>query len=1675
VNDLVLWRTLGGPDPLADDLVPLLEELSARRAQARLPFVGRLIRAARDERPRVRAAALAGLSGQDGAESVRAVVRGLDDAVPHVAAVAVEALRAACHSDPWRIVHALFHAEPAIRRATLTGGLPPACQPLVPYLIDDAACVQDVLPRLAAVGELPGFALFGVLDRHAAGQLSAETAADLLGRIPPADLVRRVATAALREATAALRRNPADPSDRVTALLGWLGSRPVRPTVPPYAPAGDRLPEIMALVGGGHPAPAAVERHGGGPFDAVVRALHEADETARRGIAVAAAVRLLAPSIDECLRVPLVRLLVAAWPAAALWRWIDVPTRRGAVDDFLTIPADRLGARPYGDLGDDWLTAIDESDLIREAAGGTIDVRALAGLARLVGLDALERVLHRFRVQDLVAGLLEPRAGPFLTVPGAADRRFHLLERVRGDDRGSWPRRLAHLVPSFNRELLPLLSDFTPAETLELLTLLQLLDPPAEIKDPRGRRLQGVADDLGRRLTGAPRPAAGGIRAVSSGPRPGHFVIEAGPHVTAIPVDTHRRSKPSADMLGGFVGRWREGPRLPPLDAFLRRVFLAAVESLDEAAASLWLASLDAESLRFLLFEQFVDDAIPASLEADLRAALADRERPPAAAVAAMLAAADRSILGRLSRLWSTLVGGTAPALEAAEEPRPAAAAEPPASAVHTLTAGERAAVIAAAAPDLPGVVRPFSTRPTLGLADALACRTGPQPRGVEAAAAILLGHDPLRTIDRALAAFLPAYPSIMCERLDAHLAHRRSGDDQLPFPLHAWLWRWEWHLAQGLAILAASDRTLADVVAAAGDLTCRPLAARLLEATQPLADATVAALSGPVGPAAAAVLVTWSTRDPGSGTLAAARRRVLTLLPGLPGEVRAVLEPWVSSRGLEEAPTVPAPTHEAEFYSRLARGAPADLDRAIAFVVAETGRAWFTPADWDRLIAAGCDERALARRLALARQPHAYSIAVESLLTCPAPDDDDLAALAAFLEQGDARLEDLRILAARLLLDHGDPLGLPLLLADETDDAPRTPRLFAGLSADTVADLVRSALAAGGVRESVLAELLLEPAVAADARAAGLAVLLAEGTSDPVRERILPHLARSRTGTERVRRVVESFAWGIRRGLELTGRLFTVEMIAGTGLGYTRLHQPRVFVNPLPILRGERHAEAVVRGLVIHEVGHHVHHADDENLRAAEEARREGFFRLLNLVQDEHLERNLRAVDPALGDPLKRLAAYAFQHSPREIPVRDLLEILDDQAFAVLTHVRLAVARQAGHVVVQAGRVLRQLEERGRSFPRFVRALRMGLGLRGADERCTEAMALFGPGFRHSSGTRLLEIARELRRIFGDELRVLDLLGSLDAPTTGLPGDPVRAGEGVTNGEIQREVERVLAPPSKAAGPARPTGGGRRRLQINVSPEEEFDRITTVERVPFDPVRSADYRRRVARPAARLRRFFEQLGFTHQLDRQRLQGRLLDRSRLLALALRGEPRVMVSRRLVPSSDLFLGVAVDCSGSMGDDDNIEKARLFAELLAESVRGCRGIDLAVCGFNDSTIFDAGSAARCAAHALDDGGGNNDAAGLWHVAEAALASRRRAKLLVMISDGLPTECSVTALRKLVEVLTHRHGMCCAQVAVRPLEEECFPIHVRLDEDDLAGAVSAFGRTVMRLVQRAIGAGG
>jgi Mg-chelatase subunit ChlD len=286
----------------------------------------------------------------------------------------------------------------------------------------------------------------------------------------------------------------------------------------------------------------------------------------------------------------------------------------------------------------------------------------------------------------------------------------------------------------------------------------------------------------------------------------------------------------------------------------------------------------------------------------------------------------------------------------------------------------------------------------------------------------------------------------------------------------------------------------------------------------------------------------------------------------------------------------------------------------------------------------------------------------------------------------------------------------------------------------------------------------------------------------------------------------------------------------------------------------------------------------------------------------------------------------------------------------------------------------------------------------------------------------------------------------------------------------VQREVERVLDPKErrKTDDTGRPGG----RPWLNVQPKVEFDRITTVQRLVHDPTEHAAYARKVDRHAQALRRYLEELGLGMDPERMRTAGTRLDPARLRALVLRGDPRVLVSRKRVEKADVFLGIVVDCSGSMGAGDLMERAKRFAVLLSEAARPLRGIDVRIFGFTDKVIYDAGDARSCAAHALRAGGGNNDAAALFHAAGVANQSRRRARVLVMISDGLPTECSVDALKNLVKQLGARERIVCAQVAVRPLSEVCFPHYVLVQDDDVQVAVRRFGEIVVRLVAGAMG---
>jgi hypothetical protein len=120
----------------------------------------------------------------------------------------------------------------------------------------------------------------------------------------------------------------------------------------------------------------------------------------------------------------------------------------------------------------------------------------------------------------------------------------------------------------------------------------------------------------------------------------------------------------------------------------------------------------------------------------------------------------------------------------------------------------------------------------------------------------------------------------------------------------------------------------------------------------------------------------------------------------------------------------------------------------------------------------------------------------------------------------------------------------------------------------------------------------------------------------------------------------------------------------------------------------------------------------------------------------------------------------------------------------------------------------------------------------------------------------RLLEITYELREIFDDECQLLDAFPQDDIVAVDGEEQPIH-GDGITNEQIQAEIQRVTNPPAKAS---ENSSGSARSRWINVSGVEHFDPITNIVRTTSDP---AEYRllaNQVARGAKQFRQYLSRI-----------------------------------------------------------------------------------------------------------------------------------------------------------------------------------------------------------------------
>ena len=1654
MRDLEIWRRLHAGTASVDDIRELGEQNHSRLGA----FIGRVLPLAAEDDPRMRIAALGVLAGSRGVAGVRVIVARLDDDDADVRAAAVAALHATAQHAPVRFVHALFHERDDVRRAALGCELSTQVAELAIYLRSDPATAD-----LATKARWPDGSLGLALDMYRGGRVAAAEVVEMF--------THESATAIATLLAGAHRRAP----EAVDDYLERAG-RETSVGLPSGRDVLDTLVHALAAAGA--------------PWRALDHLVEAMNPRKQRALARRALVSLLA-HLQSARNDALWSLCIALDP--------------------------RVIAYPLFD-----------ASLVPAAIGGLFRFHwpVKPGVAHTERLLELPIVKHDLALAAAIVGLLPAkRLATLVRVLGEAD----ILARLRASDHG-WDA-LCQLPPESPPFELVWLARIAIGEYPRYVALAG-----RAIGVFSGKRLETFVDQLPRRHRPAIFSAALAAVVNASGERIEHVCRAIAPRVDrATLIEILKALVPTDERGDAVLGLLRAAePKLlvsalTELDmaAALRVVALVDADPLPRDRELAVMRAFEGRAHPVIAdwrarCEAFGERAAPVVVAPRVRRELtpAERRKIETCSHRDLGDALKPAFDGLVSGLCSALAGrgAAAPSLAACNallgcsDPLPDVARQLDrfVAATEKFDADlDNEAVTWVRTRELPPLAHARLWRwdahsfaladwieqtggvlPTLQYVDKLPGTAARKTlwKGISEAVMLLR----FRKLDRMRA--LAADAALYCaSRIDGDVGHHAA---RIVTALVE---------SRVVAVSVVRDTLLdrvTDAKSAAREYVGRILRLEGLPEPPPVASGAEVPLADEIRACTDLdALVAWC-RDPRPAIVEEAALALCAL--GEPGQLRLaellvlrdrlptpipILQtialwdhaPAVEAiRALVREPDLPPVWQFHVALALLARGEKDALERALAAARAPGGGWYFRREDWDALVKLA-DVVQCALALVDSPHHHAYQRSLGVLLSLTQPSADVRAALTRFLEVGSDRPLHLRVAVARnLAAAWADPIGLPILaeyIADErADDWIYTLELVPSAAKADIAKLLVSAALMGGqdmcsekrmwlVVQRLRRDLDRETCMDLDVR------IFEEAGTGEARRAASQYAMSEGLAHERLERVAEVFAWGVKRGVELTGGLYRIHMTSKErDFGHTRLDGNRIFVSPLPMLRAETHGQDVVEGLILHELGHHVYHRGDEALKLWKQAHAEGIGHFLNLIADEHLERNLRGLDATYGDRLKRLGAYAFQHAPQEIKVSELCAALGAATAHALIHADLDVAYAEDSVRLRRGAILAELDRSGHVVARFARALRMGLGNRAGDPLIAQALAMCGKELRTLDMRGLYDLTKRLVHLFGGEIEIARVFGGPEGLVFGEREQDV-FGAGIDDDVLQREVERILDP--RQSNKTGRNTGPIDRLQINVNPDTQFNRITHIERVRGDAELHRKLATDVQRHSTRLRAYLDDLGLRWLPMRARTQGRALDRTRLRALVTRNDPRILIARTPTRKTDLFLGTIVDCSSSMTAGQNIERAKRFAVLVAEAVRPLPGVEARFFGFTDSVIYDAGTARDCNVVALRASGGNNDAAALYNAANIAVASPQRAKVLVMISDGLPTECSVAALRSLVTQLTRRRGIVCAQVAVRKLEEVAFPNYVVLDDREPDVAVARFGRMIGELARRSLSA--
>lgn len=225
---------------------------------------------------------------------------------------------------------------------------------------------------------------------------------------------------------------------------------------------------------------------------------------------------------------------------------------------------------------------------------------------------------------------------------------------------------------------------------------------------------------------------------------------------------------------------------------------------------------------------------------------------------------------------------------------------------------------------------------------------------------------------------------------------------------------------------------------------------------------------------------------------------------------------------------------------------------------------------------------------------------------------------------------------------------------------------------------------------------------------------------------------------------------------------------------------------------------------------------------------------------------------------------------------------------------------------------------------------------------------------------------------------------------------------------------------------------GGKSSDFKNTNPTKLFPACEKTIRLKTDALKMRKLQLLSKRYVQWLRPGFSRIDQVKQMQLKQSAGKSMMNSAVKNFIIYGEPQIFRNFKAEDKeeySDVHISILLDTSASMQTDDRMLHAKTLVSLFAECFTECPGISTDFYAYNQN-LYLCGDHENYSIAQLEPSGKTNEAAALHHIQKDLEAIARPIKILIVVTDGLPTACSVEAVKWQVAEMEHQgHIQCIA----------------------------------------------